>query len=187
MHLACLGDTVSLVNSLPMCAKFLMLAGDPAAAQRFARNLGLSSSWKCSLQQGRDLGARLDNAFRQLWRSGAQRVVVVGIDSPWMGARRIREAFAALRNVDVVIGPTVDGGYYLIGARKPVPRIFDGISWGTGRVLSQSLLTLRKARLSYRLLFRDFDLDKPGDLARVRGLCERGWCKSPELEKWLRR
>jgi len=164
-----------------------MLAGDPTAAQRFAQGLGLSARWKIAPQQGRDLGARLDDAFRQLWRSGAQRVVVIGTDTPWMGARKIRQVFAALHRVDVVIGPTVDGGYYLIGARKPVPQVFAGISWGTRRVLSQSLTALRKARLSYRLLLRDFDLDRPDDLARVRGLYQRGGCKSPELEKWLRR
>ena len=187
LHLACLRDTIALVSSLPSCRKWLMPAGTPSECSMLAKALRLPAEWRVAPQRGRDLGARLNQAFLEAFRDGARRIVVIGTDTPWMEKGRIRQAFARLREVDVVIGPATDGGYYLIGARRHVPMLFAGIPWGTNRVFHATQLAISHAGLSYRQLRRDFDLDRPQDLERLRELIREGKCQTQELRNWLER
>lgn len=185
VHLACVRDTTRMLGSLGGARKWLLVAGSSAAAQRLARQIGLNRRWRVGVQVGRHLGERLDFAFHSAFVSGARKVIVLGTDTPWMSAARIYRAFALLDRADVVLGPTDDGGYYLVAARRIVPEMFRGISWGTSRVLRQTLRALRKARVSYGLLRRDFDLDRPEDLRRVARLLRREAIGSPALKRWL--
>src|SRR5262249_26894266 len=90
------------------------------------------------LQSGADLGERLANAFPELLGDG-DRAVVIGSDCPDLTPALVREALAALADVDLVLGPARDGGYYLIGLRRPSPDLFVGIPWSTDQVLAQTL------------------------------------------------
>jgi glycosyltransferase A (GT-A) superfamily protein (DUF2064 family) len=112
---------------------------------------------------------------------GYREVVVIGTDTPWMGAERVRKAFAELKANDVVIGPAEDGGYYLLGMRKFAPGIFRGIPWSTERVLELTLKVIVRAKLRGKLLRRDFDLDRPGDLKRARRMLKRRPRMAPAL------
>lgn len=185
VHLACVKDTVALVASVGGYRKWLLVAGRVAAAHRLAQQATLSTRWQLGMQTGRDLGARLEHAFRVHFEAGAKKVVVVGTDTPWMGPQRIVRALQLLDAADVVIGPTEDGGYYLIGARRLVPGMFRGIRWGTESVFAETLAALRKANASYRLLPRDFDLDRPEDLRRATRLLRRRKMRSPALKRWI--
>ena len=187
LHLACLRDTIALVNSLPSCRKWLMPAGNPSECLQLAGFLALPARWRVTPQRGHELGTRLSQAFLDAFRSGARSVVVIGTDTPWMGRPRLRQAFEALSRAEVVIGPAADGGYYLIGARRHAPMLFKGIPWGTGGVLHATLLAIGKARVRYRQLRRDFDLDRPQDLERLGDLLRDSDCDAPELGKWLGR
>ncbi|MEZ5285385.1 MAG: TIGR04282 family arsenosugar biosynthesis glycosyltransferase [Vicinamibacterales bacterium] len=81
-----------------------------------------------------DLGARMSRAMETLFVSGATRVVLVGSDLPAIPSSRIADAFAALHEGwDLVLGPAEDGGYYLVGASRPQPSVFEGISWEVRR------------------------------------------------------
>ena len=91
-----------------------------------------------------------------------------------------------LDNIDVVIGPSDDGGYYLVAARQAVSKMFSGIHWGTEEVLPKTLQALRVTPTSFRLLKRDFDLDRPEDLRRVGQMAARGKLRAPALTRWLR-
>lgn len=113
-------------------------------------------------QSGTDLGHRLRAVFDDLLADSMDRVVVVGADCPDLDAPRIDAAFVALETHDLVVGPTPDGGYYLIGLRRPAPELFDGVSWGTERVLEETLA--RAGPLSVSLLDPLADLDTPADL-----------------------
>lgn len=185
VHLACVKDTAAMVASVGGYRKWLLVAGRLGATQKLAQQALLSSRWRLGVQTGHDLGARLERAFRTHFEAGAKKVVVVGTDTPWMGPQRIVRAFQLLDAADVVIGPTEDGGYYLIGARRLVPEMFRGIRWGTETVSAQTLAALRRANASHRLLPRDFDLDRPEDLHRVARLLRRRKIRSPALKRWI--
>ncbi len=185
VHLACVKDTATMVASVGGYRKWLLVAGRFDAAQKLAQQAALSSRWRLGVQAGRDLGARLEFAFGSHFLAGVRKVIVVGTDTPWMGPQRIVRAFQLLDATDVVIGPTEDGGYYLVGARRLVPEMFRRIRWGTKDVYEETVVALRKAKASYRLLRRDFDLDRPEDLHRVARLLRRRKIRAPALKRWL--
>jgi len=111
-----------------------------------------------------DLGERLLNAAARAFSEGAVRIVVVGTDCPDLSPEILEEAFAALQSVDLVLGPAMDGGYFLIGLRSPQPDIFHRIDWGTDRVLQQTLDRARQLQLSVHQLSPLSDVDEPADL-----------------------
>ncbi len=115
-------------------------------------------------QVGIDLGERLAAAFAALLAGPTDRVVVIGADCPDLDSARIERAFTALEAHDLVLGPASDGGYYLIGLRPPAPPLFDGVAWGTGRVLEQTLARARRAGLAVSMLGELADFDTPADL-----------------------
>lgn len=182
-HRACVVDAISLADSLPECRRRLLVAGEADQWRRAA--IGPGAAWEIEPQRGRDLGERLSRGVADAFRRGAAKVIAIGSDTPWMGARRIRLALAWLDRADVVLGPSADGGYYLVGARRFVPEIFRGIAWGSSAVLNSTRLALDLAGASYRLLDRDFDLDRPADLDRAYRLLRREPWRAPHLAAWL--
>lgn len=120
-------------------------------------------------QRGDDLGARMHHAMvRALRRHRA--AIVVGTDCPVLSARDLQRAAALLRSNDVVLAPAEDGGYALIGLRKPCAALFEGIEWGGASVLSETISRLRKTGLKWKALRTVWDLDRPEDLKRLRSL-----------------
>ncbi len=96
------------------------------------------------LQQGDELGERLINAFTQTFSNGYDKAVVIGTDCYDLSMENVHKAFASLSNSDMVIGPSYDGGYYLLGMKKFYPSLFQDIMWSTDSVFPQ---TLKKAQL----------------------------------------
>lgn len=125
----------------------------------------------CPQAEG-DLGRRLASAFARSFQQGAPATVVIGSDCPGLDGRILAEAFARLREDPVVLGPARDGGYYLVGLRQPLPELFSGISWGSARVLAESLAILQKLALKPALLQPLDDMDRPEDLSLWRRLLE---------------
>lgn len=125
-------------------------------------------------QRGADLGERLSHAFAELLRAPDDRAVILGADCPALDAPTIDSAFTALESADLVLGPTRDGGYYLIGLRKLVPDLFSGIAWSTDRVAIQTLERARDAKLTTVTLGQLEDLDTPEDLVRMLEPAARG-------------
>lgn len=117
-------------------------------------------------QEGTDLGGRLASAFADLLPAPGDRAVVIGGDCPDLDPPTIRSAFAALDHHDVAVGPASDGGYYLIGLRRPAPALFRGVSWGTDRALAETLDRAGHEGLTVRSLDTLSDLDTPEDLVR---------------------
>jgi len=124
------------------------------------------------LQEGEDLGQKMSFSVAQtLARPGIESILIVGTDCPAMSASVIDSALAELdAGIAVVIGPAEDGGYVLLGMRRHIPQLFEGISWGTDVVLQQTLSRLQQLNISYRLLEPLWDVDKPEDLARLKDL-----------------
>lgn len=138
-------------------------------------------------QQGKDLGERMDRAFRTAFSNGARHAVVIGADCPFLSAARVRSAFRELSGpADLVLGPSEDGGFYLIGASFPVPFLFRGVAWGTGSALAEVASRCRRAGLSYAFLPTELDVDRPEDLDTLRrraGLRAAPPC--PRTRRWL--
>ncbi len=103
-----------------------------------------------------------------LFSQGYQRVVLVGSDIPHLPPENISQGFLALRaGAEVVLGPSADGGYYLVGLNRPQPRLFD-LPMSTPEVLHQTLERARALSLQVAQLAESFDIDTPADLARLR-------------------
>ncbi len=119
--------------------------------------------------QGRgNLGGKMARAMRAGLEAGFGAVVIIGTDCPWISERVLENAFDALREFDIVFGPALDGGYYLIGSRRFDRRLFEGIDWGTDRVLGDSLSKALSVGLSFALLEELRDVDRAEDLAAWR-------------------
>jgi len=181
LHEACIADTLRLVLKMRGCDVFLFAAGGTSYFRRLAKKQKSGARVRVLPQRGADLGARMENAFRKCFSMGYRKVVVIGTDTPWMGAERVRRAFAELKANDVVIGPAEDGGYYLLGMRKMVAEIFRGIPWSTERVLELTLKKITASKLQKRLLRRDFDLDRPEDLRRAARMLKKSRRTAPAL------
>ena len=119
-------------------------------------------------QQGNGLGERLELAVSTAFRAGAKRVLVIGTDCPELEPAILDEAFEALSHADVVLGPAIDGGYYLIGMRANQPELFRGIVWSTQNVLRQTVKNAGRAQFSVRQLRPLSDVDYAEDLLACR-------------------
>jgi len=116
-----------------------------------------------------DLGERLRSFFAGEFDVGATRVVAIGSDSPTLDPTLVISAFLCLESRDLVLGPSTDGGYYLVGCRPPVPPIFEGIDWSTPQVLSQTVDLLRDTGLSLSVLPPWYDVDTVDDFQMLAG------------------
>lgn len=125
------------------------------------------------VQAGADLGERLVRAFQDMLQHGARRVVVIGSDSPTLGAEVIHAAFAALADHDVALAPAEDGGYVLIGCSRLHPALFRRIPWGGPTVRRETERRLRREKIPHALLRGGRDLDTRDDLVAIYRELER--------------
>src|SRR5687768_14479284 len=134
-----------------------VIAFDPPQAQR-AFHTVVKGQWELAPQPDGDLGQRMERLLADGLQT-AQRAVLIGADSPDLPVGIIEEAFAALAMHDVVLGPSADGGYYLIGAARRVPPVFQGIDWSTPEVWTQTTSRLREAGIAWHELPPWYDVD----------------------------
>ena len=136
-------------------------------------------------QSGEDLGARMSDAFARAFARGASRVAIVGTDAPAVSRRTVTEALSALDAADVVIGPSTDGGYYLLALREPRPELFAGIAWSTPTVAADT--RARAAGLAVRDLPVGRDVDTLEDLRAEWPALRALLAHSPELREAIDR
>lgn len=99
------------------------------------------SKWN-KIQIGRTLGEKISNAFNWGFEKGYKKIIIIGSDLWDLNEEIINKGFLELNKNKVVIGPSIDGGYYLLGLNKKMPKIFEGIKWGTQSVLAETLKLL---------------------------------------------
>lgn len=119
--------------------------------------------WEVISQGPGGLGQRLARCLAQAGSTG-DAVIALGADSPTMPSSRLGQAVSALDEGDVVIGPSLDGGYYLLGLREASPAIFEGIPWSTSKVLSATRGRMAELGLTLLELAPWYDVDRPEDL-----------------------
>ena len=140
------------------------LACAPSSTLVFFQIMEERQSVKLIDQVGDDLGARMEQAFATLFGKGYQRVFIVGTDVPSLPLDHYKQALALLDTHEVVLGPALDGGYYLIGLKQPRPELFAGIAWSTDRVLAATQEKAASFGLKVALLPSWRDVDTIDDL-----------------------
>jgi uncharacterized protein len=111
-----------------------------------------------------DLGSRMVRSLLDAFQSGREQVITIGTDCPGVNSQVLTKAFKQLHTCDLVLGPAIDGGYYLIGLRRLIPELFVNIDWGTSQVLQQTVDIAEKLNLSLVYLPPLADVDFPEDL-----------------------
>jgi rSAM/selenodomain-associated transferase 1 len=120
-------------------------------------------AFRKSLQRGADLGDRMHNAFAEVFAGGAAKAVVIGSDCPELNSALIEQAFVALDRCDFVLGPTPDGGYYLLGMHQPEPTVFRDVAWSTETVFRQTVEQIERLGKTVHFLPELSDVDTEAD------------------------
>ena len=141
-------------------------------------------------QQGEDLGERLETAAGHAFAHGYGPVIVAGADSPTLPASFVERAVASLGagDSDVVLGPTDDGGYYLVGLRRPSSGLFQNVAWSTPHAYRQTFDNAARLNLRTLELPRWYDVDTFKDLLRLRDeifMDEESRQRAPSTNGWL--
>lgn len=145
---------------------YFFIEGDlPAPFDRFASALYY-------LQSEGDLGQRMQEAFA-IALEKYTKVVIIGSDCPGLTQSIIEQAFNVLDKEDIVIGPSTDGGYYLLGCKKMNPELWTGITWSSSSVLQETIQRCISSRLTYSLLTELSDVDTEEDYRKLQTFFEK--------------
>lgn len=139
-------------------------------------------------QEGADLGQRMAHAIEEVASRGHSPAIIIGTDCAYLSVNDLRQAAQQLKEVDVCLGPALDGGYYLIGTRHTDRRVFADVPWSSPLTLKVTIERLATLGLSYGLLRPLPDIDTPADLrALVRNIAGNGqWLvQSPQVNELL--
>lgn len=123
-------------------------------------------NYKKALQQGADLGQRMENAFKEVLSVGYKKVLIIGSDCAQLTTDIINTAIEKLDESDIVIGPSLDGGYYLLGMKKITSQLFNGIEWSTNTVFSKSLEIAGNQHLKVTTVQKLSDVDVIEDVPK---------------------
>ena len=159
-------DKIAAVGALADTQPVVAYTPDDARAEFD----GLAPGFSLVAQRGRDLGARLHSTLASLLAAGHAGAIAVDSDTPTLPGAFLQQAVHCLTRPgpDVVLGPTEDGGYYLIGVRRAHRELFDGVPWSTSDVLDVTLKRAAEAGLRAACLPSWYDVDTPDDLQRLR-------------------
>ncbi len=176
-----LDDTLALAESLRTVEVAIMCP--PPDVEELARlTRGVAH---VVAQKGEGLAAGLTSVFAN-FTPGGQRVVAFNSDSPHLPCSILEDAFETLTAHDVVVGPTHDGGYYLVGAKAAHPALFDGDGMGTGSALEALLARTRRLQLSVGFTDPFYDIDVEEDLTRLAAELRLAPARAPRTAAWLK-
>lgn len=119
--------------------------------------------YKIHAQKGKDLGERMNEAFKDCFDHGYEKCLIIGTDCPEITAQDLQLALDKLYFKDLVIGPAEDGGYYLLGIKKHTPSLFESINWSTDQVMTSTIQKAEEQGLSYDKLKTLNDIDTEED------------------------
>jgi rSAM/selenodomain-associated transferase 1 len=137
-------------------------------------------------QKGKGLAAGLTSVFAHFTKSGSQRVIAFNSDSPHLPPSALERAFAVLESFDLVVGPTQDGGYYLVGAKSSHPALFEDDRMSTASALETLMSRARNRQLSIGLVDPFYDVDEASDLTRLAEELRIAPEKAPRTAAWLK-
>lgn len=165
-HAAFVHDILNLVASVD-CTRWLALGnGSPQDHRVFAN--ASNQGFHYVPQPAGDLGDRLKAVIDACFQNGSAKVLVIGTDSPTLPKQILEDAFLQLEDHDVVLGPSFDGGYYLVGLKSSHHQLFTNISWSTETVASETVEAAHRLGLKVSLLPFWYDVDTFEDLRFLR-------------------
>jgi hypothetical protein len=176
-----LEDTLALAKSLTGVEAAVMC---PEADQDELAQL-LGNTVRVVAQKGEGLAAGLTSVFRQFTATGRQHVIAFNSDSPHLPPSVLDSAFEILATHDVVVGPTHDGGYYLVGAKAAHPALFEGDRMGTRSELDRLLTRTKALELSTGFTETFYDIDVASDLIRLAQELRLAPAKAPRTAGWV--
>jgi rSAM/selenodomain-associated transferase 1 len=180
-YLCLLSDTLDLARSMSNVEVAIVC---PAAdAQELARLA--ADTVRVVPQTGNGLAAGLTSVFAHFAAAGRRRVIAFNSDSPHLPASVLEGAFETLAVHDVVVGPTHDGGYYLVGAKASHPSLFAGDGMGTSSALQRLLSRVRDLELSVGFADSFYDIDVVDDLTRLAAELRLAPGRAPRTAAWL--
>ena len=147
--------TLGQVTDLDVPTYLFYEGGLPAPEKRL-------SVFTYMLQSPGDLGRKMADALSFVLNRH-QKAIIIGSDCPYLSEAILREGVSALAETDIVIGPALDGGYYLLGCKKVHPALFEGINWSTASVLDQTKSQIKKESLTCTYLSPLADIDTEDD------------------------
>jgi len=173
----------TLLERFRQCGDRRTLVFTPETERAAFERLAGPQDWHLVSQQGHDLGERMSRFFEDRLKDGAEAVVLIGSDSPTLPQEIMAMAFEKLRKHDLVIGPSADGGYYLIGMRKPHTGVFRNVDWSSAQVWSQTLQHVEDLGegVSLAVLPEWYDVDTLDDLERLFREMQQAAEDSPSL------
>ncbi len=162
-----LKDTLALAASVPRTET--VISYTPVGSEHFFKGI-VTNGERLLAQRGASFGDKLFHALSDLLSEGFSSAVIMDSDSPTLPRHYLVQAFEELaREGDrVVLGPATDGGYYLIGIKRPHRQLFDRITWSTSRVLGETIERARETGLEVVLLPEWYDVDGVEEFARLR-------------------
>lgn len=170
-----LGDEKALevYKKLTELTRSVALASDADKQVWYSRFIPDKDEWneadfEKKLQQGENLGARMKDAFSRAFQNGYKKVAIIGSDCAELTPRLLNEAYFELESNDVVIGPSKDGGYYLLGMNAFYGSLFEDIPWSTPQVLPTTIEVTQKMGLNVHLLPERNDVDNEVDWLTVK-------------------
>lgn len=116
-----------------------------------------TGAFRKKLQQGKELGERMEKAFSEAFEAGYKKVVIIGSDLFDLREEDLKMAFLVLNDHDYVLGPAQDGGYYLLGMKKETPQLFYNKDWSTNKVFKQTLNDLKQEKVKLLPVRNDID------------------------------
>ena len=177
-----LEDTIALAQSLDGVAAAIMC---PASDVEELRRM-VDGKIQVVAQGGAGLAQALESVFEQFSAEGPRRMIAFNSDTPHLPADALQQAFDALASCDVVVGPTHDGGYYLVGATAAHPGLFTATAMGTASALEMLLMRARELGLTVRSVDEFYDIDLPDDLSRLEAELRLSPERAPRTAAWLR-
>ena len=177
-----LDDTLALATSLGDVKVAIMCPeSDASELARWSFNRA-----DVVAQTGEGLAAGLTSVFAHFADDHQRRIIAFNSDSPHLPRSILEDAFEALTEHDVVVGPTHDGGYYLVGAKAPHRTLFEGDGMGTSSALERLLSQARTLQLSLALATPFYDIDLPEDLTRVAEELRVAPARAPRTAAWVK-
>lgn len=177
-----LEDTLALASSLTDVKVAVMC---PESDQQELATL-LGDRVQVVAQKGAGLAAGLTSVFRHFTAGGQQSVVAFNSDSPHLAPSVLNNAFEILETHDMVVGPTHDGGYYLVGAKAAQPSLFEGDGMGTESALDRLLARTKALELSTSFTEPFYDIDIAKDLILLARELQEAPAKAPRTADWLK-
>ncbi len=156
LYKAFLKDTLDFTDKIA-CEHKIIAYDSNGRSPEYLKNI--APRYTFYKQKHGSLGGRMHNAFRFAKDAGASKVIIIGSDSPTLPASTIKKAFSLLDRADLVLGPSLDGGYYLIGLKSPCAGIFKDVTWSSPKVLKETLKNAKKLKKRVVLLDKMYDID----------------------------